>query len=158
VELRRSGREFVIPPGKSILEVLRDAGMDLSYSCEQGICGACETRVISGVPVHRDSVLTPAERAANTTVMICCAGSKSERLVLDLGGGASAPLTPKFACGRGAGCANFVFGALGGLKARRPPDIARVGLCQRRDQRRRYGTLAARQGHSRLIGRVAPER
>jgi len=84
VELRRSGREFVIPPGKSILEVLRDAGMDLSYSCEQGICGACETRVISGVPEHRDSVLTPAEQAANTTVMICCAGSKSERLVLDL--------------------------------------------------------------------------
>ena len=84
VELRRSGREFVIPPGKRILEVLRDAGMDLSYSCEQGICGACETRVISGVPEHRDSVLTPAEQAANTTVMICCAGSKSERLVLDL--------------------------------------------------------------------------
>jgi tetrachlorobenzoquinone reductase len=84
VELRRSGREFMIPPGKSILEVLRDAGMDLSYSCEQGICGACETQVISGVPEHRDSVLTPAEQAANTTVMICCAGSKSERLVLDL--------------------------------------------------------------------------
>jgi ferredoxin-NADP reductase len=84
VELRRSGREFVIPAGQSILEVLREAGMDLSYSCEQGICGACETRVISGVPEHRDSVLTPAEQAANTTVMICCAGSKSERLVLDL--------------------------------------------------------------------------
>ena len=84
VELRRSGKEFVIPAGKSILEVLRDAGMDLSYSCEQGICGACETRVISGIPEHRDSVLTPAEQAANNTVMICCAGSKSERLVLDL--------------------------------------------------------------------------
>jgi ferredoxin-NADP reductase len=84
VELKRSGREFVIPPGKSILEVLRDAGMDVSYSCEQGICGACETRVLSGVPDHRDSVLTPAEQAANNTVMICCAGSKSERLVLDL--------------------------------------------------------------------------
>jgi ferredoxin len=84
VELKRSGREFVIPQGKSILEVLRDAGMDVSYSCEQGICGACETRVLSGVPDHRDSVLTPAEQAANNTVMICCAGSKSERLVLDL--------------------------------------------------------------------------
>jgi tetrachlorobenzoquinone reductase len=84
VELKRSGKEFVIPAGKSILEVLRDAGMDVSYSCEQGICGACETRVISGIPDHRDSVLTPAEQAANNTVMICCAGSKSERLVLDL--------------------------------------------------------------------------
>jgi tetrachlorobenzoquinone reductase len=84
VELKRSGKEFIIPPGKSILEVLRDGGLDVSYSCEQGICGACETRVISGVPEHRDSVLTPAEQAANNTVMICCAGSKTERLVLDL--------------------------------------------------------------------------
>ena len=84
VELKRSGKEFIIPPGKSILEVLRDRGMDVSYSCEQGICGACETRVLSGVPEHRDSVLTPAEQAANNTVMICCAGSKTERLVLDL--------------------------------------------------------------------------
>jgi len=84
VELKRSGKEFIIPPGKTILEVLRDGGLDVSYSCEQGICGACETRVISGVPEHRDSVLTPAEQAANNTVMICCAGSKTERLVLDL--------------------------------------------------------------------------
>jgi tetrachlorobenzoquinone reductase len=84
VELKRSGRELVVAPGKSILDVLRDSGIDASYSCEQGICGACETRVISGIPDHRDCVLTPAERATNKTVMICCAGSKSERLVLDL--------------------------------------------------------------------------
>ena len=84
VELKRSGREFAVPFGKSILDVLRDAGIDVSYSCEQGICGACEARVISGVPDHRDSVLTPAEQASNKTVMICCAGSKSERIVLDL--------------------------------------------------------------------------
>lgn len=84
LELKRSGRELAVPAGKSILDVLRDAGIDVSYSCEQGICGACETRVISGVPDHRDSVLTPAEQASNKTVMICCAGSKSEKLVLDL--------------------------------------------------------------------------
>jgi hypothetical protein len=39
--------------------------------------------VISGLPDHRDSVLTEKERAAGRTIMICCSGSKSERLVLD---------------------------------------------------------------------------
>ena len=48
VELARSGQEFVIPEGKSILQVLLDAGVDVDYSCELGICGACEQRVISG--------------------------------------------------------------------------------------------------------------
>jgi ferredoxin-NADP reductase len=84
VELARSGREFEIPAGKSILEVLLDAGIDCDYSCELGICGACEQRVISGVPEHRDAILTEEEQASNTKVMICCAGCKSERLVLDL--------------------------------------------------------------------------
>ena len=84
VELARSGQEFVIPAGKSILQVLLDAGVDVDYSCELGICGACEQRVVSGVPEHRDAILTEEEQASNTKVMICCAGCKSERLVLDL--------------------------------------------------------------------------
>jgi len=84
VELARSGQEFVIPEGRSILEVLLDQGIDVDYSCELGICGACEQRVISGMPEHRDSILTEEEQAENKRVMICCAGCKSERLVLDL--------------------------------------------------------------------------
>jgi tetrachlorobenzoquinone reductase len=84
VELARSGREFFIPEGKTILEVLLDEGVDVDYSCELGICGACEQKIISGVPEHRDAILTEEEQAENKRVMICCAGCKTERLVLDL--------------------------------------------------------------------------
>ena len=84
VELARSGEEYFIPEGKKVLEVLFDAGVDVDYSCELGICGACETRVISGIPIHHDSVLSEEEQATNEKVMICCCGSKSERLVLDM--------------------------------------------------------------------------
>src|SRR4029077_16806975 len=84
VELARSGQEFFIPEGRSILDVLLDEGVDVDYSCEIGICGAREQRVISGEREHRDSILTEEEQAENKRVMICCAGCKSERLVLDL--------------------------------------------------------------------------
>jgi len=84
VELSRSGEEYFIPEGKKILEVLFEAGVDVDYSCELGICGACETKVISGIPEHHDSVLSEEEQASNTKVMICCAGCKTERLVLDM--------------------------------------------------------------------------
>jgi ferredoxin-NADP reductase len=84
VELARSKEEYYIPEGKKILEVLYEAGVDVDYSCELGICGECVTRVISGIPEHRDSVLSEEEQAANDKVMICCCGSKSERLVLDM--------------------------------------------------------------------------
>jgi vanillate O-demethylase ferredoxin subunit len=84
VVLAKTGKSFIIEPGKTILGTLLDSGLDIPSSCHEGICGTCETRVLEGVPDHRDLVLTEAERAASKTMMICCSGSKSEKLVLDL--------------------------------------------------------------------------
>jgi vanillate O-demethylase ferredoxin subunit len=53
-------------------------------SCEQGICGTCETRVLAGTPDHRDSLLSEDERKQNNVMMICCSGSKEDILVLDI--------------------------------------------------------------------------
>jgi vanillate O-demethylase ferredoxin subunit len=84
VFLSRAQREVSVPAGRSILEAVRDAGIDVQYSCEQGVCGACETRVLEGEPDHRDLVLSEAEHAAGRSMMICCSRAKSARLVLDL--------------------------------------------------------------------------
>ena len=84
VELRRSGRSVAIAPGQSILDALLDAGVEASFSCQDGFCGSCETRVLEGTPEHRDSVLTETERAENKVMMICVSGCRGDRLVLDL--------------------------------------------------------------------------
>jgi tetrachlorobenzoquinone reductase len=84
VRLARSGRTIPVPPGKTILDALLDAGVSANYSCAEGVCGTCETRVIEGIPDHRDLFLSKEEQTANKTVMICCSGSKSSTLVLDL--------------------------------------------------------------------------
>lgn len=84
VELVRTGRTIAVPPGKTILQTLLDEGLDVPCSCLEGVCGTCETRVLEGVPDHRDAVLTKQEREAGKTMMICCSGAKSEKLVLDI--------------------------------------------------------------------------
>lgn len=84
VRLARSGREIFVNPGNTILTALTQAGIDVPYSCEEGVCGACMTTVLEGLPDHHDSVLTPEERSKNTRIMICCSGSKTGRLILDL--------------------------------------------------------------------------
>jgi tetrachlorobenzoquinone reductase len=84
VVLQKSGMEVPIKSGQTILEALQDLGLDVPYSCMEGICGSCVTRVISGTPDHRDMVLTERDREAGNTMMICCSGAKSDRLVLDL--------------------------------------------------------------------------
>ena len=84
VTLARTGIELAVEPGRTILETLIEAGIDIAYSCEQGICGACETKVIDGSPLHRDSFRKPEEHDRLSTVMVCCAGSSSAWLVLEL--------------------------------------------------------------------------
>jgi ferredoxin-NADP reductase len=84
VTLAKSGRAFLVPVDKTILEVLLSEGVEVSRSCMEGVCGTCETPVLEGIPDHRDSVLSRREREANKTMMICCSGSKTSRLVLDL--------------------------------------------------------------------------
>jgi ferredoxin-NADP reductase len=84
VELRRSGKTFEVTPDTDLHKMLLACKADVPFSCEEGICGSCETRVLEGKPDHRDSVLTAAEQATNRVMMVCVSGCKSERLVLDL--------------------------------------------------------------------------
>ncbi|MGW5568724.1 PDR/VanB family oxidoreductase [Streptomyces tendae] len=84
VVLARSGRTVVVPPGVSVLDAVRAAGVEVLYSCTEGTCGTCETEVVEGAPDHRDSVLTEEERAAGETMLICVSRCRGRRLVLDL--------------------------------------------------------------------------
>jgi ferredoxin-NADP reductase len=84
VVLAKSGRTIAVPSGKSILDALLELGIDAPYSCMEGVCSSCETRVLSGIPDHRDLILTSEEHAANDRMMICCSRSKSGTLVLEL--------------------------------------------------------------------------
>lgn len=84
VELSSTGQVFNIPPGASIIDVLETGGVDLIYDCRRGDCGICQTRVIAGIPDHRDVILTEAERATNSIMQICVSRARSKRLVLDI--------------------------------------------------------------------------
>ncbi|MEU3614704.1 PDR/VanB family oxidoreductase [Streptomyces sp. NPDC006872] len=84
VELAQSGRTLTVAPGVSVLDTVRAAGVEVLYSCAEGTCGTCETDVLEGEPEHRDSVLSPQEREAGETMMICVSRCRGKRLVLDL--------------------------------------------------------------------------
>lgn len=84
VECRASGLTLSVASGTSILAAAEDAGLDVPHSCREGICGSCETRVLDGVPDHRDFLLSEAEHAAGASMMICVSRCASGRLALDL--------------------------------------------------------------------------
>ena len=84
VKLASNGKIVLVPAGTSVIKALAEQGVEIPYSCEEGVCGTCLTRVLEGVPDHRDMYLTEEEQAANDQFTPCCSRAKSPVLVLDL--------------------------------------------------------------------------
>jgi phthalate 4,5-dioxygenase reductase component len=82
VKLAKTGLTLAVPADKSILEVIRAAGIDAASSCESGTCGTCRCSLLSGTAEHRDMVLAEHERAKS--IMICVSRAKGGELVLDM--------------------------------------------------------------------------
>lgn len=84
VELARSGMKVAVEAGETMFDALLNAGVNVSFACAEGVCGTCEVKVLGGIPDHRDHFLSEEDKAANTSIMVCCSGSKTANLVLDL--------------------------------------------------------------------------
>jgi ferredoxin-NADP reductase len=84
VELAFSGETITVPPEKTVLQAIEDAGVLVLSSCKVGTCGTCETRVMAGEVDHRDSILTADEQAANDVMYVCVSRSAGPSLTLEL--------------------------------------------------------------------------
>ncbi|YCQ18640.1 PDR/VanB family oxidoreductase (plasmid) [Arthrobacter sp. Z1-15] len=84
VELARSGEVVTVGADQTIIDALLPLRPDQPYSCLEGYCGTCETKIFSGVPDHRDEYLSDQQRVANESIMLCVSRAKNRRLVLDL--------------------------------------------------------------------------
>ncbi|CAN5534539.1 PDR/VanB family oxidoreductase [soil metagenome] len=82
--LKRSGKTIEVEAGETMLDALLDAGINVGFACSEGICGSCRVEVLDGVPDHRDRFLSPEEKRANKSVMVCCSGARTATLTLDL--------------------------------------------------------------------------
>lgn len=81
VQLARSAQAFPVRQGQTVLQALRENGIDVESSCEAGVCGSCRTDYLAGTPIHRDLILSAEER--KKSMLVCVSGCSSERLVLD---------------------------------------------------------------------------
>ena len=71
-------------PQSTLLESIEAAGIAVPASCRAGTCGTCATKVLEGMPDHRDSALTCEERAHAGLICVCVSRALSPGLALDL--------------------------------------------------------------------------
>jgi len=79
-----TGEVVEVNADETLLSALRRSGVAAPYSCQQGFCGTCRTRVLGGTVDHRDTLLTDPERDAGTMLVCISRAPEGERLTLDL--------------------------------------------------------------------------
>lgn len=79
-----TGEIIDVGADETLLSALQRAGVSAPYSCQQGFCGTCRTRVLGGKVEHRDTLLTDPEREAGTMLVCISRAPEGERLTLDL--------------------------------------------------------------------------
>ncbi len=84
VTVRSSGTTVGVGAEETLLGALRRAGVPAPYSCQQGFCGTCRTRVLAGDVDHRDTLLTDPERAAGMMLTCVSRAARGSDLTLDL--------------------------------------------------------------------------
>ena len=84
VAIASTGQLVEVGQEETLLTALQREGVRAPYSCQQGFCGTCRTRVISGAVDHRDTLLTEPERDAGAMLVCISRAPEGERLTLDL--------------------------------------------------------------------------
>jgi ferredoxin-NADP reductase len=84
VSIASTGTTVRVGAAETLLSALQRSGVPASYSCQQGFCGTCRTRVLDGVVDHRDTLLTDPERAEGMMLVCISRAPKGQHLTLDL--------------------------------------------------------------------------
>ncbi|WP_223245977.1 PDR/VanB family oxidoreductase [Polynucleobacter asymbioticus] len=82
IQIQSTGQKITLSRSESLIDVLAKLGVEVSTSCQSGLCGTCKTRYISGDVEHGDCILSDAEHTEYLTP--CISHIKSGTLVLDL--------------------------------------------------------------------------
>ncbi len=85
ITLTPSQISFSTEVDETILDAAKRHNLNLPHSCQNGICGACKARIVSGSLIqgeHSDKALTPAEAEAGMA-LLCGARAQSD-VVIDL--------------------------------------------------------------------------
>ena len=85
VRVPRLGVEARVAAGRSMLEALEDAGVEMMFDCRKGECGLCEVKVLAleGAIDHRDVFYSERQQHAASKMCCCVSRAVTSRAGLD---------------------------------------------------------------------------
>lgn len=87
VEVLNTNITVTVPPDKTLLAALTDAGIDMIYDCQRGECGLCAVDIVEkdAEVDHRDVFLSEEEKRENHKMCSCVSRLTGGHTVIDIG-------------------------------------------------------------------------
>jgi vanillate O-demethylase ferredoxin subunit len=83
----QGGREVAVRKNRTLLDALKDAGVEMMWDCLRGECGLCACQVleVEGELDHRDVFLSEDEQREGGTIISCVSRAVGGTLAIDTG-------------------------------------------------------------------------
>jgi vanillate monooxygenase ferredoxin subunit len=83
----QDGREITVPQNRTMLDALRDNGVEVMWDCLRGECGLCQVEVldVEGELDHRDVFLSEEEQAEGRKLLTCVSRAVGGAITVDSG-------------------------------------------------------------------------
>jgi ferredoxin-NADP reductase len=87
VHVRDAGCELTVRANRTLLDALRDEGVDMMWDCLRGECGLCAATVvgIEGELDHRDVFLSDEEKGEGGAIITCVSRAVGGAITIDTG-------------------------------------------------------------------------
>lgn len=85
--VRDAGREVTVRSNRTLLDALKDEGVDMMWDCLRGECGLCAAEVIKveGELDHRDVFLSDDQKEEGKTIITCVSRAVGGAVTIDTG-------------------------------------------------------------------------
>jgi ferredoxin-NADP reductase len=87
VRVRDAGCEVKVRRNRTLLDALKDEGVDMMWDCLRGECGLCAATVVDveGELDHRDVFLSDEEKEERTAIITCVSRAVGGTITIDTG-------------------------------------------------------------------------
>ncbi|GGL15711.1 2Fe-2S iron-sulfur cluster-binding protein [Streptomyces flaveus] len=87
VEVMETGERVSVAADTSMLDALREAGVEMMYDCRRGECGLCSVPVVrcDGVLDHRDVFVSERQKAGGERMCVCVSRVMGGSVTIDTG-------------------------------------------------------------------------
>ena len=84
VETRRKSYQISLKPNETLLDAMLRHKVNIAYSCNEGVCGSCQCKLLSGQVTMKENLFLNDKEIADGLILACQATPVTKQVQVKL--------------------------------------------------------------------------